>query len=476
MDGPALRQATDGARGRAAVVGGGPAGLAAAISLANRNFSVLILEKQASPTPEAQVRPRSYVYGINTRGQWALDQMGLRRPGQEGEEAAEINGLRIGFSKFGRARKGGPSKIKRAKALSTVWAERACIVDYLSNEARRQHHDRITTQWGCSLLDLNTLSSTVTYSTAAGDTRRDSFDLIVGADGANSAVRAAMHRQDPQLQVTHLPARRRYKPFYGLKAEGDWVPAPPQGTVVSFITAPTHLMILWKGPADTVSGLIGASEHFMLQPRTKQDWLQLLETYHPELPSHWMTSAAEQLQEAKAARAASSVKCSYIVQSRTVLIGDAAHACTPNMGQGVNTAMEDAVQLAEAIQACRYDVPAGLQRFQDERLPEMHAMHQLDLNVDARYGMQGKLHPEFLVSMATFVFWGTLTKIFPQVQLPPTMASNRASVSFQKVVASIRAHKAAVGAILGSALILLARWVVLLSLQGTVRLPGLSPA
>ena len=77
---------------------------------------------------------------------------------------------------------------------------------------------------------------------------------------------------------------------------GDWLPAPPDGNTISFIQAPTHLTILWKGPADTVSGLIGAAEEFMLQPRTSQEWLQLLETYHPEMPRHWMTSAADQLQ------------------------------------------------------------------------------------------------------------------------------------------------------------------------------------
>ena len=83
-------------------MGSGPAGLGVAISLAKRNFNVLvglcrgnpapvlqsqlqrlsqyclqILEKQASPTPEAVARPRSYVYGINTRGLWALDQVQL---------------------------------------------------------------------------------------------------------------------------------------------------------------------------------------------------------------------------------------------------------------------------------------------------------------------------------------------------------------------------------------------------------------
>lgn len=89
----------------------------------------------------------------------------------------------------------------------------------------------------------------------------------------------------------------------------------------------------------------------------------------------------------------------------------------------------------QTLEACGYDVPAGLQQFQEERLPEFHAMHELDLSVDARFGMQGKMHPEFLVNMATFLFWGTLAKVFPKVKLPPGMAADRATAPFTKVSA-----------------------------------------
>ena len=129
-----------------------------------------------------------------------------------------------------------------------------------------------------------------------------------------------------------------------------------------------------------------------------------------------------------------------IVSLHLPLTTAAAQCKLPVAGELVSNANASHADLRgmQAIESCSYDVPAALQRFQAERLPEFHAMHELDLSVDARFGMRGKLHPEFLVNMATFLFWGTLAKIFPGVKLPPGMAADRASAPFTKVSAHRR--------------------------------------
>jgi 2-polyprenyl-6-methoxyphenol hydroxylase-like FAD-dependent oxidoreductase len=50
-----------------------------------------------------------------------------------------------------------------------------------------------------------------------------------------------------------------------------------------------------------------------------------------------------------------------------VLIGDAAHATSPQLGQGTNLALEDARVLASCVSACR-DLETALQRFHTERI------------------------------------------------------------------------------------------------------------
>jgi 2-polyprenyl-6-methoxyphenol hydroxylase-like FAD-dependent oxidoreductase len=55
---------------------------------------------------------------------------------------------------------------------------------------------------------------------------------------------------------------------------------------------------------------------------------------------------------------------------RVVLIGDAAHACSPTMAQGGSLAVEDAVVLAEEL-AGAAEVPAALDAYVARRLPRV---------------------------------------------------------------------------------------------------------
>jgi len=55
-------------------------------------------------------------------------------------------------------------------------------------------------------------------------------------------------------------------------------------------------------------------------------------------------------------------------EGRVTLLGDAAHAMTPNLGQGACQAMEDAVVLAECLDQTR-DVPEALRAYERVRIP-----------------------------------------------------------------------------------------------------------
>jgi 2-polyprenyl-6-methoxyphenol hydroxylase-like FAD-dependent oxidoreductase len=55
------------------------------------------------------------------------------------------------------------------------------------------------------------------------------------------------------------------------------------------------------------------------------------------------------------------------VFGRVVLLGDAAHATTPNMGQGACQAIEDAVVLGQCLQQEPHNVAAALQRYEKRR-------------------------------------------------------------------------------------------------------------
>ncbi|GJP35754.1 hypothetical protein CLOM_g20281 [Closterium sp. NIES-68] len=63
----------------------------------------------------------------------------------------------------------------------------------------------------------------------------------------------------------------------------------------------------------------------------------------------------------------------FWVKGRVALLGDAAHAVTPSLGQGANLAFEDAAQLVECLRA-HSGLSDALRSFQSLRMPRVHAV------------------------------------------------------------------------------------------------------
>ena len=59
----------------------------------------------------------------------------------------------------------------------------------------------------------------------------------------------------------------------------------------------------------------------------------------------------------------------HFARGRVLLLGDAAHATTPNLGQGAGMAIEDAAVLAHCLRAAPSDLPAAFRTFEQQRQP-----------------------------------------------------------------------------------------------------------
>jgi 2-polyprenyl-6-methoxyphenol hydroxylase-like FAD-dependent oxidoreductase len=80
-------------------------------------------------------------------------------------------------------------------------------------------------------------------------------------------------------------------------------------------------------------------------------------------------------------------------RGRVVLIGDAAHAVTPNGAQGAAMAMEDAVVLAECL-ANPNDTPEALSEFEARRLPRLQTVRDIVRFGGMSQGLEGRLPDE----------------------------------------------------------------------------------
>jgi 2-polyprenyl-6-methoxyphenol hydroxylase-like FAD-dependent oxidoreductase len=80
---------------------------------------------------------------------------------------------------------------------------------------------------------------------------------------------------------------------------------------------------------------------------------------------------------------------------RVLLLGDAAHATTPNLGQGAGMAIEDAAVLARCLRHSPTNLPAAFQAFDQQRRPRTRRI----VEQSRQLGMLAQFTPPWLAPL-----------------------------------------------------------------------------
>ena len=153
----------------AEIVGAGLAGLAAAVALAQRGWSVRLHERHAS------LRREGFGITIHANGLRVLGALGAR-------EEATRDGVQLGFAEL---RDAGNAVIARTKLdAHACRLSRFRLVSALADRARAAGVD--------ICLGSTALSATPDGTVVFEDGSRRSADLVVAADGVNSPLRDSL--------------------------------------------------------------------------------------------------------------------------------------------------------------------------------------------------------------------------------------------------------------------------------------------
>ncbi|KAL4905546.1 hypothetical protein BDW74DRAFT_177916 [Aspergillus multicolor] len=326
------------------IIGGGIAGLAAAIALRQANREITILE-QSSVAQEigATISLQPNASKI-VEGQWGLAAE-LKERGSMVDEAFEVYNLdgemQMRISLMTKDRYGAERMMYHRADLHEALKHRATSPAFPGLAAILRTSSRVAS---CDC-------ETGTIELASGEIL--SADLIVGADGIKSAIRRCVLGQEVNARPTGLSAYRMMISVDDLEREADFakVISPRKGCTTMVIGRDRRLVM---GPArnGTIYSIVAlVPDENMNEVSANTSWTakgdhdKMMKTF-----ANFPDWAQKPLQLAKGSglglwqlRDLDPLQTWY--RGRAILIGDAAHAMLPTQGQGASQAIEDAEAL-----------------------------------------------------------------------------------------------------------------------------------
>ncbi|WP_033441814.1 FAD-dependent monooxygenase [Saccharothrix sp. NRRL B-16314] len=294
------------------VVGAGPTGLAAACALRLHGVGVRVVD--AAPGPATTSR----ALGLQPRGSEVLERLGAL-----GDLPARSVGIRrvlvhVAGRRSGELRVGQPTALVRRPGLLVSQAEveaglRARLVDL-----------GVRVEWGTAVTGLTQDGRGVALSTSTGPV---TAHWVIGCDGAHSAVRKAAGVGFPGVPLvegfalgdvrTELPLPR--------DAVGVWVRG---GEMFSAFPLPGGV---WRFMAPAPGTSVQDVPEFLTGAALRHAGVRV------RAADEWVWASVFRIHR----RLAETYRC-----GRVLLAGDAAHIHSPFGGQGMNTGLGDAENLA----------------------------------------------------------------------------------------------------------------------------------
>jgi 2-polyprenyl-6-methoxyphenol hydroxylase-like FAD-dependent oxidoreductase len=336
---------------RIAIIGAGPAGLTLARLLQVNNIPCTVFELEPSPDS----RNQGGTIDLHRRGgQVALDRAGLldefqkiSRPEGQYDKLVKFDGTLILDEKAEMPPR--PDEILERPEIDRVKL-REMLLDSLKPG---------TVVWGKKFVKVEESSTkSGNYNLHFADGIEEGFDVVVGADGAWSRVR---------------PFLTQEKPFYsGISAIELWaLDVSEKNPWLSDYVGDGSLYMFDEGRAIMCQRNGSNSIRTYVCLRQPENWYKDCgidwsnpEEAQKELFNRYFANCGEDLKRcvlsSKDALIPRSlymlpISMKWTSHSGVTLIGDSAHLLTPFAGVGVNLAMTDALELADAIIACGND-------------------------------------------------------------------------------------------------------------------------
>jgi len=372
----------------ATVIGAGPAGSLLSICLAEQGREVAVYESRPDMRRHDISAGRSINLALAARGIAALRGVGVM------DDVDEITIPMRGRMVHADGRQElHPYSSRTDEVIHSV--SRRDLNAILLDAAEATGRVRIEFERRCRSVDFarNTLVFT---DGSDGDVAYEAgFDLLFGTDGASSVVRDAVLEENGGTCVED-PLAHGYKeltlpagPDGGFQLDPNALHIWPRGEFMLIALANPEgdftvtLFMRHEGPGDCFAALGDPDAVVALFEREFPDFVPLV----PDLTDQFFENPTGALATVRTR--------GWSLDSRCVIVGDAAHAIVPFHGQGMNAAMESCRVLDRHMRDTD-DLAGAFAAFEAERRPDTDAIADMALEnyVEMRAGV---VDPDYLI-------------------------------------------------------------------------------
>ena len=368
------------------LIGGGLVGALLAQQLAQRGFAVEVYEKRADPRLAGFIGGRSINLALAERGLQALRTAGLADDVLQ--RAVMMRGRMVHD-------RDGNSSLQRygVDDSEVIWSVSRGALNMLLLDAAEAAGVRF--HFGQSLVSADFDQQRIRMIDETGVERSQQVGMLIGADGAGSAVRAAMNTYSPLgerieslghgYKELEIPPSSELPPAV-LKLSGghdQFALEPnalhiwPRGSYMCIALPNTEgsftvtLFLASQSPAQNVApsfaGLPNADAAAAFFSEQFPGLLSLVPRFNEDYVSHPVGTLSTLYLDR------------WHLDGRALLVGDAAHAIVPFHGQGMNCGFEDTVVLANLLAAAPNDSADVFAEFQRVRQPNANAIATMAL-------------------------------------------------------------------------------------------------
>lgn len=345
------------------VVGAGPTGLLTAALLKQRNFDVIVYEKNLDPTLHDFYDARSMNFTISPRGIQSLELVNAWQAIRP--HCVKIAGRAVHTGSTEREQVYSP-RDPDFTALYSI--RRMDFIRVLTSFIRDRFDLEIV--YGSSFLKFDKDASTAHIKRSSGIDLATT-DFIVGADGTNSQV-AKQIREFTSADVDRWDFDWKYKRFEISSAEANDLRL--KNNYVHFYPA-RHLLVLALPNCD---GSFSCNLFFKTNPDDSNTWDQFKLGFAELSNRHRILTSIIQRQFDRypMSHIKSHLEYRWHFGNQLVVLGDAAHSVYHFYAQGLNSALEDSRLFIETLD--RTDTLAGcFEQYQAIRFEDISALRTM---------------------------------------------------------------------------------------------------